>query len=579
MSFVTKKEYSMNTKCGFVILLLCLCFIAASTKLTSYDFWWHLKTGETILETGDIPGKDIFSFTAYGTPRIAHEWFAEILFYLFFQIGGIPLMILFKALIISFSFFMIILYLMKQDVPLRFIGLSIILSLWGARFRFSDRTELFSLFFTVLILFLLYDSRKSRHRWKLYAIIPATLLWANLHGAAVLSPLFLLLFTLGEVLNRFADHRFKQWGRQKTCPHFSFLHIFIVLLLVFSSTLINPHGIQIWKATMEAKAIHSSGFAINTEWARPDLALFPLFYVAMVIFFIVAGLSIKRLDGSKFLITLFLLLLALNHLRAIGLFFLALPFFLATHLPHMSLTSKGKEFFQRLLGSKAVGVLVVVSILLSIPFFLFYKGLQEFGFTLKKDRFPVEASNFLEKHYKGKFLYNDVKFGGYLIWRFYPERKVFIDGRNEIYVPLVQRISKGLNDYDEWLNLLSDYNIDAALVSYWPRLKGVIYAPDPEMGIARKGYRAYSTFLFLKRDWALVYWDDLTMVFFKRLERYEEVIRKYEYKYLNPEDCRYLLSLSENDENLRQNLIDELLRRMREEPPSKRAAALLEEFK
>ncbi len=568
----------MNMKIAVAIILLGFCFIAASTKLTSYDFWWHVKTGEIIFKTGKIQKTDIFSFTSFGSPRIAHEWLAQLFFYLIFQKGGIPLLILFKALIICSSFLLIIGYLMKRDVALPIIGFSILLSVWGARFRFSERTELFSLFFTALILFLLYDSRKTGRAWKIYIIIPATLLWANFHGAAILSPLFILLFIAGEFINRFLDHRLKNWGRRESLHHPASLHLFIVLFLIFLSTLANPNGVQIWKAATEAKAIHTSGFAINTEWASPDIAGFPLFYSAITIFFIVTALSIKRLDYSKFLIILFFLILALNHLRAIGLFFYALPFFLAIHIPYMGLTPKGKEFFQRLFNSKAIGILLGLFILASIPVLLFHKGLQEFGFSLKKGRFPVEASNFLEENYKGEFLYNDVKFGGYLIWKFYPQRKVFIDGRNEIYVELVQKISMGLRDYDKWLELLDDNSIDAALVSYWPNLKGVIYAQEPEIGIAKKGFRAYSAFLFLKKDWALVYWDDLAMVFFKRSENHNNVIKKYEYKYLNPEDWRHLLSLSKNDEKLRQNLLSELSRRMKEEPPSKRAIALYEEF-
>jgi hypothetical protein len=578
----TTEELSTRKRCLILILLLGLCFIASSTNLTSYDFWWHLKNGEMIYERGEIPKKDLYSFTSHGTPRIAHEWMAELLFYMMFRGGGIPAIILWKAIIVSASFFLIISYLLKRNIPSHFIGISILLSLWGARFRFSDRTELFSLFFATIILFLLYDSRRSGHRRKLYAIVLLTLLWANLHGAAILSPLFVLLFIIGEILHRFIPRHFQSHfqkpGEERELPGVPLFHLFAVLFLVFCSTLLNPNGIQIWKASVEAKVIHSSGFAINTEWVRPELGLFPLFYAAVIIFLLVSALSIKKIDFSKFLITLFLAVLALIHLRAIGMFFFALPFFLAIHLPHVGMTPDGREFLQKLLGSRGAGLIVAVLIILSFPYFLFHKGLQEFGYSMKQDRFPVDASQFLERHYEGEFLYNDVKFGGYLIWESYPERKVFIDGRNELYAPLVQRISKGLKNYDEWLLLLDDYEIDAALVSYWPSLKGVLYPPDSEMGIARRDYRAYSAFLFLREEWALVYWDDVAMVFFKRVREHDAIIDQYEYKYLNPEDWRYLLSRSKGDEDLRQKIIHELSRRLREEPASERARALYEVF-
>src|SRR5579862_9194409 len=43
------------------------------------DLWWHLKVGATILSTHHFPTKDIYSFTAYGSPWIAYEWLGEVL--------------------------------------------------------------------------------------------------------------------------------------------------------------------------------------------------------------------------------------------------------------------------------------------------------------------------------------------------------------------------------------------------------------------------------------------------------------------------------------------------------------------
>ncbi len=572
------KEWSRLKRYLILIILLGLCFIASSTKLTSYDFWWHLKNGEMILEKGEIPMRDLYSFTSYGSPRIAHEWLAEILFYLIFQGGGIPAIILWKAIIVSTSFFLILTYMMKRNIPHHVIGICILLSLWGARFRFSDRTELFSLFFTVLVLFLLYDSRGRSHRWKLYVIVPLTLLWANLHGAAILSSLFVLLFFSGEILNRFM-RRFLHRAKETTkISEYPLVHLAVALFLVFCSTLLNPNGFQIWKAAGEAKVVHSSGYAINTEWVRPEIGLFPLFYIGVIVFLLISVLSIKRIDYSKFLITLFLGILALVHLRAIGIFFFALPLFLASHLSHVGITPGGKDYFRKLLGSRVAIIVIAALIILSFPLFLFQKGLQEFGYSVKQNRFPADACWFLEKHYDGEFLYNDVKFGGYLIWKFFPDRKVFIDGRNELYAHLVQRISKGLKDYEEWLRLLEDYNIDAALMGYWPSLKGVVYPPDSDTGITKRDYRAYSAFLFLKKDWALVYWDDVTMLFFKRGREHDAIIEQYEYKYLNPEDWRYLLTRAEQDEEFRKKIIIDLSRRLNQEPKSERAGALYDAF-
>ena len=46
-------------------------------KLTDNSFFWHLRTGEYILDHG-IPHHDVFSFTAPGTKWVAQSWLAEV---------------------------------------------------------------------------------------------------------------------------------------------------------------------------------------------------------------------------------------------------------------------------------------------------------------------------------------------------------------------------------------------------------------------------------------------------------------------------------------------------------------------
>jgi hypothetical protein len=44
------------------------------------DLWWHLRTGQWIMETGHIPRSDPFSFTRAGSPWVSHEWLSEVTF-------------------------------------------------------------------------------------------------------------------------------------------------------------------------------------------------------------------------------------------------------------------------------------------------------------------------------------------------------------------------------------------------------------------------------------------------------------------------------------------------------------------
>src|SRR5262245_10438873 len=46
-------------------------------SLTDNSFFWHLRTGEYILDHG-IPHRDVFSYTAHGTKWVAQSWLAEL---------------------------------------------------------------------------------------------------------------------------------------------------------------------------------------------------------------------------------------------------------------------------------------------------------------------------------------------------------------------------------------------------------------------------------------------------------------------------------------------------------------------
>ena len=52
------------------------------------DTWWHLKTGELIWSTGQIPRLDPFSYVLEGKPWVDFEWLAQLLFYVSFKLGG-----------------------------------------------------------------------------------------------------------------------------------------------------------------------------------------------------------------------------------------------------------------------------------------------------------------------------------------------------------------------------------------------------------------------------------------------------------------------------------------------------------
>ena len=118
-------------------------------------------------------------------------------------------------------------------------------------------------------------------------------------------------------------------------------------------------------------------------------------------------------------------------------------------------------------------------------------------------------------------MFNSIGYGGYLIWRLFPEQKVFIDGRNDVYK---QDFYKSYLDAhltpDAWQKVVKDYDIDWVILEY-------------SRDYARKERIAH---LIENPEWALIYWDREAIVYAKRGSRNKDIIKRFEYRYARPNE-------------------------------------------
>ena len=90
-------------------LMMLACFgvlvgVVSLTEFSDYDYWWHMKKGELIAESGDIINPDSFSYTFFGQPQQNSEWLADLLIYQSHNLGGLVGSNLFKAIILILTF-------------------------------------------------------------------------------------------------------------------------------------------------------------------------------------------------------------------------------------------------------------------------------------------------------------------------------------------------------------------------------------------------------------------------------------------------------------------------------------------
>jgi hypothetical protein len=155
----------------FEVYVFAYAFFFAARPLSDRDFWWHLKTGEYIINTHSIPRTDFFSFTNYGKPWVAHEWLSETIFYVIYSRSGFNALIIVFAMLTALTFW--ITFKRTESHPL-IGGFATFLGIWTVLPGIGVRPRVFTLLLSSVYLALLgrYVRRgESRHLWWLVPLM------------------------------------------------------------------------------------------------------------------------------------------------------------------------------------------------------------------------------------------------------------------------------------------------------------------------------------------------------------------------------------------------------------------------
>src|SRR5687767_14158150 len=63
---------------ALVVAFLALTFLLGVFPLKDTDFWWHLRTGDLIRQTGRVPTTDLYTFTVPDKPWIDLHWSFQV---------------------------------------------------------------------------------------------------------------------------------------------------------------------------------------------------------------------------------------------------------------------------------------------------------------------------------------------------------------------------------------------------------------------------------------------------------------------------------------------------------------------
>ena len=456
----------INLRQTFVFILFMSLFVMTLRPIADPDFWWHLRTGQLIAETGAIPHTDPYSYTKLGQPWITHEWLSELLIYGIHKVGGIWLLVLIFSLIITAAFLLVYLRFPAGTRPY-VAGFTLLLGALATAPTWGVRPQMVSLLLFSLFLLLLDRYQQSRRLKFLLPLPFLTMLWVNLHAGYLLGLAAVGIYLAGDFVGLILE----LVGNKQP----AFKHLFVlggVLAACLLAAMANPNGYHILLYPFETLTSQSMQQFIQ-EWFSPDFHQMewqPL--AGMLLALIGAGmLGKKPISATKILLTIFFAYAALRSMRNVPLFVAAAAPVLGEQIGSFLRIQPEVQAPKRIIRW-AITFLLVFGILGAG--LRFVQVVQEQAKT-ESSNFPKAAVDWMIKNQPEGNLFNAYGWGGYLIWRLYPEYPVYIDGRADVYGDgFIFAFVSAHNGEQGWQETLHKYDVRLVLVEQDSGLANVL---------------------------------------------------------------------------------------------------------
>lgn len=210
---------------------LALAFLLGVFPLKDTDFWWHLRTGDLIRQTGRVPTTDLYSFTVPDHAWIDLHWMFQVSISWLYAHGGVVALNLAKCAVTCTALLLLI-SARRRDWPIWVMILSWIPALLVLSGRMYVRPETLTLLY--LSAFLAILSRWRRTPELALALPLIQVAWVNTQGLFILGPIILAFALFDAVLRRnsLAPHHNRWWKFAG-----------LATLLTAIACLLNPYGL------------------------------------------------------------------------------------------------------------------------------------------------------------------------------------------------------------------------------------------------------------------------------------------------------------------------------------------------
>jgi hypothetical protein len=422
------------------------------------DIFWHLITGQWMVDNHQVVSQDLFTFTVTGKQWIDPEYTTEIIAYLLYKVGGLTLVSLGFAAVTFIGFLLIWRrsHLEKRNLVIAAVVIGIA-GLAGAEV-WGPRPQMITFAFSCLELLWLDRYLRGRSR-AIYWLPLVMVAWANLHGG--------FLFGLVPVgVAGFVE--LVHWVRRVDgdVHRRRFRNLVLIFVACVLAAVINPHGINLYGYVIQPQFSGVQQHFI-AEWQSPNFHVLEERGFELMLLLIPIAFLLRRPSLWDVCLTLVVTYAALSAVRHSALFVAAetpmLIWSLSAGWQQMSLARRVAEWVApraKLMLGAGVAVLLIAVIGTGV----FVRSTLSGQTKATNANFPVGAANWLASHPDvGTHMFNQYGWGGYLIYRFYPntDRRVFSFGEATL---LGNKVMQQVSDVElgntDWQQIFAEYSID-----------------------------------------------------------------------------------------------------------------------
>jgi tetratricopeptide (TPR) repeat protein len=515
-----------------LLAIFAVLVVSANIEIKDLDLWLHIAMGKFITLHRSIPGVDVLSCSIGGRPWVNHEWLFQVIVYNLYNIWGADGLIMMQVIVVSLTM-LVLLFLGYNKNRQLLTTITLLLLYMVYQQRFTIRPDLFSLFFFSVYIFVL--SLHIDKKWSIPVLFIVQVLWSNTHGFFFFGPLFVFIGIFSEYVKRHLRLPY-EWNDSGRLTENEYGRMKAIFLITLAACLFNPMTFKgAWYpiSVLFSFSGENKIFFNHIEELQKPLTGSTLFdqsrflYYKILIFLSLVSFVFNRrkIDISALLFWLVFLVFSLNATRNTPFFAFAAYLVIITNIIHIDYKdivpirfSEEKFLYLTTIIFKLLFLIWMIGYYQAISLrsyydFDRYELKSEFRGISQKS-YPNKAADFLvDNNVRGNF-FNDFNSGAYLLGRTFPNIKVFIDGRTEVYggkfFKEYQKIwEKG--DVDLFEKVVGEYQITGAFLN------------SSRHHIPKK----ILNYLYSHDEWKLVYFNYDAMIFLRDVEANKSLIERF----------------------------------------------------